>query len=171
MARANQARPHKVTPAEVGADTTRFPDATHLIFWAGLCPRNDESASKCRRTRVRKSGIWLKTALVTAAWAACGQNHVPARSASAHQGKTWSKEHHSRSRRFHTDLPRVSRMLSDALTMQTPAPTTSAVSTTPANPSDSMAGASCVSSHFWASNSQRKCVSAPRFSRRFRDLS
>src|SRR5512140_2841170 len=49
---------------------TRFPSAGHLISWAGLCPRNDESAGKRRSTRVRKSGTWIKTTLVTAAWAA-----------------------------------------------------------------------------------------------------
>jgi transposase len=60
----------QVLLAEIGADMTRFPDAGHLVSWAGLCPRNDESAGKRRSTRVRKSGTWLKTALVTAAWAA-----------------------------------------------------------------------------------------------------
>ncbi|CBW74524.1 Transposase [Mycetohabitans rhizoxinica HKI 454] len=53
--------------AEIGIDMTRFADSAHLISWAGLCPRNDESAGKRRSTRVRKSGTWLKTALVTAA--------------------------------------------------------------------------------------------------------
>ena len=56
--------------AEIGADMSRFPTAGHLISWAGLCPRNDESAGKRRSTRVRKGGAWLKTTLVTAAWAA-----------------------------------------------------------------------------------------------------
>jgi transposase len=60
----------RVMVAEIGVDMTRFPDAGHLVSWAGLCPRNDESAGKRRSTRVRKSGTWLKTALVTAAWAA-----------------------------------------------------------------------------------------------------
>ncbi len=60
----------RVIVAEIGVDMTRFPDAGHLVSWAGLCPRNDESAGKRRSTRVRKSGTWLKTALVTAAWAA-----------------------------------------------------------------------------------------------------
>jgi len=44
--------------------------ARHLVSWAGLCPRSDESAGKRRSTRVRKSGTWIKTTLVTAAWAA-----------------------------------------------------------------------------------------------------
>jgi transposase len=56
--------------AEIGADMTRFPTSGHLISWAGLCPRSDESAGKRRSTRIRKSGTWLKTTLVAAAWAA-----------------------------------------------------------------------------------------------------
>jgi transposase len=60
----------QVVVAEIGVDMTRFPTPGHLISWAGLCPRNDESAGKRRSTRVRKSGTWLKTTLVTAAWAA-----------------------------------------------------------------------------------------------------
>jgi Transposase IS116/IS110/IS902 family/Winged helix-turn helix len=56
--------------AETGTDMSRFPTPGHLISWAGLCPRNDESAGKRRSTRTRKSGTWLKTNLVTAAWSA-----------------------------------------------------------------------------------------------------
>jgi transposase len=56
--------------AEIGRDTTRFPTAGHLVSWAGLCPRMDESAGTHRPVRVRKGGRWLKTALVQAAWAA-----------------------------------------------------------------------------------------------------
>jgi transposase len=59
-----------VLVAEIGVDMSRFPSAGHLISWAGLCPRSDESAGKRRSTRVRKSGTWIKTTLVTAAWAA-----------------------------------------------------------------------------------------------------
>jgi len=59
-----------VIVSEIGTDMARFATPGHLISWAGLCPRNDESAGKRRSTRVRKSGTWLKTTLVTAAWSA-----------------------------------------------------------------------------------------------------
>jgi transposase len=60
----------QVMVAEIGVDMGRFATSAHLISWAGLCPRNDESAGKRRSTRVRKGAPWLKTALVTAAWSA-----------------------------------------------------------------------------------------------------
>ena len=56
--------------AEIGTDMTRFPTAGHLVSWAGLCPRSDESAGKRRSTRTRHGDPWLKTMLVTAAWGA-----------------------------------------------------------------------------------------------------
>ena len=49
---------------------SRFPTAGHLISWAGLCPRSDESAGKRRSTRTRDGNTWLKTMLVQCAWAA-----------------------------------------------------------------------------------------------------
>src|SRR3990172_9888971 len=49
---------------------TRFPTAGHLISWAGLGPRLDESAGTRRSTRTRPSNPWLKTTLVQGAWAA-----------------------------------------------------------------------------------------------------
>jgi transposase len=60
----------RVLIAEIGTDMTRFPTVGHLISWAGLCPRLDESAGKRRSTRTRRSAPWLKTTLTTAAWAA-----------------------------------------------------------------------------------------------------
>jgi transposase len=60
----------RVIVSEIGTDMARFPTAGHLISWAGLCPRNDESAGKRRSTRLRKGAPWLKTTLVQCAWAA-----------------------------------------------------------------------------------------------------
>jgi transposase len=60
----------RVIVAEIGVDMSRFPTAGHLISWAGLCPRLDESAGKRRSTRTRPGAPWLKTALVQAAWVA-----------------------------------------------------------------------------------------------------
>lgn len=59
-----------VIVAEIGHDMTVFPTAGHLLSWAGLCPRLDESAGKRRSTRTRPSALWLKPVLVQAAWAA-----------------------------------------------------------------------------------------------------
>lgn len=59
-----------VVIAEIGIDMSRFATPAHLLSWACLCPRNDESAGKRRSTRVRRGGKWLKTTLVQAAWAA-----------------------------------------------------------------------------------------------------
>jgi len=59
-----------VIVAEIGIDMSRFASAGHLLSWACLCPRNDESAGKRRSTRLRRGGKWLKTTLIQAAWAA-----------------------------------------------------------------------------------------------------
>jgi transposase len=53
--------------AEIGDDISAFPTAGHLVSWAGLAPRLDESAGKRRSTRTRPSAPWLKTTLVQAA--------------------------------------------------------------------------------------------------------
>jgi transposase len=65
----------QVIVSEIGTDMSRFPTAGHLISWAGLCPRNDESAGKRRSTRLRKGAPWLKTTLVQCAWAASHKKH------------------------------------------------------------------------------------------------
>jgi transposase len=56
--------------SEIGVDMSRFKTSAHLISWAGLCPKNDESAGKRRSTRMRKGAPWLKTLLVQSAWCA-----------------------------------------------------------------------------------------------------
>jgi transposase len=59
----------RVVVAEVGADMSRFKTPGHLVSWAGLCPRMDESAGKRRSTKIRDGNKWLKSALCQAAWA------------------------------------------------------------------------------------------------------
>jgi transposase len=56
--------------SEIGIDMGRFPTDAHLISWACICPRNDESAGKRRSSRIRKGSPWLKTTLIQCAWAA-----------------------------------------------------------------------------------------------------
>ncbi|MGA9025812.1 MAG: IS110 family transposase [Steroidobacteraceae bacterium] len=56
--------------SEIGLDMNRFPDAGHLVAWAGLCPGQNESAGKRKSSRLRKGAPWLKTMLVQCAWAA-----------------------------------------------------------------------------------------------------
>jgi transposase len=57
----------QVIVSEIGIDMSRFPTAGHLISWAGMCPRNDESAGKRRSKRLRKGAPWLKATLIQCA--------------------------------------------------------------------------------------------------------
>lgn len=56
--------------AEIGTDMNRFPTSGHLLSWARLVPRLDETGGKKRSTRIKQGGAWLKPLLVQCAWAA-----------------------------------------------------------------------------------------------------
>src|SRR5258708_23769144 len=60
----------EVTVSEIGIDMSRFETEGHLISWAGLCPKNDESAGNRRSNRMKEGAPWLKTTLIQCAWAA-----------------------------------------------------------------------------------------------------
>jgi transposase len=55
---------------EIGLDMTRFKTHRHLLSWARVCPRLDESAGKVHSRRTQQGAVWIKTLLVQAAWAA-----------------------------------------------------------------------------------------------------
>lgn len=60
----------RIIVAEIGVDMSRFPTSGHLVSWAGLCPRLDQSAGRIGSRRVLKGNKWLKTALTQAVFAA-----------------------------------------------------------------------------------------------------
>ena len=53
--------------AETGLDMTRFPDAAHLVSWAGLCPSARQSGPRTRSGRKGRGDTWLRGALGQAA--------------------------------------------------------------------------------------------------------
>jgi transposase len=56
--------------AEIGVDMSRFKTHRHLLSWARVCPRLDESAGKVHSRRTQQGAVWIKTLLTQAAWAA-----------------------------------------------------------------------------------------------------
>jgi transposase len=56
--------------AEMGADMRQFPTAAHAASWAALCPGQQESAGKRQSGRTRAGNVWLRRALIQAAWGA-----------------------------------------------------------------------------------------------------
>jgi transposase len=57
----------EIVVAEIGTDMSRFPTASHLALWAGMCPGQNESAGKRKSGRTRKGSPWLRSALIEAA--------------------------------------------------------------------------------------------------------
>lgn len=56
--------------AEIGADMKMFLTASALVGWAGLKPRNDESAGKIKGRKILHGNKYLRMILIQCAWAA-----------------------------------------------------------------------------------------------------
>ena len=57
--------------AEIGVDMKAFITASAIVGWAGLKPRNDESAGKIKGRKTLHGNKFLRVLLVQCAWAAC----------------------------------------------------------------------------------------------------
>ena len=54
--------------AELGVDMSAFQSPAHLVSWAGLKPRNDESAGKIKSRRITHGNKYLRKTLIECAW-------------------------------------------------------------------------------------------------------
>lgn len=54
----------------IGSDMSRFPSDRHISKWAGLCPGNNESASKRKSGKTTKGNKLLRTTLINCAHSA-----------------------------------------------------------------------------------------------------
>lgn len=62
--------------AEIGNDMTAFKTDQHLTSWAGLVPRNDESAGVIQSNKILKGNSYVKSILCQCAWAAVKQKNT-----------------------------------------------------------------------------------------------
>jgi transposase len=63
--------------AEIGTDMNNFIDDKHLVSWAGLTPRCNESAKKKKSVRITKAGVYIKPLLVQCALCAIKDKSCP----------------------------------------------------------------------------------------------
>lgn len=61
--------------AEIGNDMSVFHTEKHLSSWAGLCPKNNESAGKKKRSKIKSGNNWLRATLCECAWAATNKKN------------------------------------------------------------------------------------------------
>jgi transposase len=56
--------------AEISTDMSSFRTANHIAAWAGVAPKDYESAGKLKFSKTKKANIYIKSILVECAWAA-----------------------------------------------------------------------------------------------------
>ena len=60
--------------AEIGNDMSAFQKANHLVGWAGLRPRNEETAEKIKSRKILHGNKYLRQILVEISWSAARSN-------------------------------------------------------------------------------------------------
>jgi transposase len=60
--------------AEIGNDMSAFRKANHLVGWAGLRPRNDETAQKIKSRKILHGNKYIRQTLVEVSWAVTRAN-------------------------------------------------------------------------------------------------
>ena len=63
--------------AEIGTNMNVFVDDKHLVSWAGLSPRCNESAKKKKSVKITKAGVYIKPLLVQCALCAIKDKSCP----------------------------------------------------------------------------------------------
>ena len=56
--------------AEISTDISSFKKSGHITAWAGLAPKDKESAGKLQSSKTKKANIYVKSILTECAWAA-----------------------------------------------------------------------------------------------------
>jgi len=56
--------------AEISTDLSSFETKNHITAWAGLAPKDNESAGKLKSSKTKKANIYIKSILLECAWAA-----------------------------------------------------------------------------------------------------
>jgi len=60
--------------SEIGNDMSVFQKANRLVSWAGLRPRNDETAGKIKSSKILYGNKYLRQILVEISWSAARSN-------------------------------------------------------------------------------------------------
>ena len=56
--------------AEVSADMSSFKTSGHIAAWAGLAPKDNQSAGKLRYSKTQRANVYIRSVLIECAWAA-----------------------------------------------------------------------------------------------------